>query len=542
MKKYSIRIYGIVFIIAMALAVVMGTVFNNTFLNIRDAGQVEIWELIPDEREDGFYFTISIPKENAAGKSIAFHTGHVAAEVTIDGELVYSLYPGNLKLNKSTGYRWNLITLTAEDAGKEMSVRMIPAYEGVVVKNEFYYGEEFDIDKTIFVANAPRFLFAILILIIGMILLTYTCFVAKLNREEEALVHFAMFSVLLAVWSIMESPISDLFGIWPVGNMVIDHYELMVMPMAFVLFIRTVFSNEKSPIWKVYINFNMAVIVLRTVLQATTLCDLKQTLWMTQFSILFFVLIGFVMGIREIRTGNLSRRMKLNLVCFFLIFATTLIELVSFQVFHVKVISGMLGFLIYIVVMSVEMIKQSRKIVERARETEIYRKLAYTDELTGAYNRTAFQNDMNRQVKVDEETGKTVVNPNTIFMFDLNDLKKCNDAYGHENGDKYIKMVADVLIRIIGVDGKCYRIGGDEFCAIMPKTGQNEIDNKLISILREVQELDRKGFVVPVSVAAGYAVFNPECDHTLEDTMKRADILMYQNKQSIKKGQAAAGK
>ena len=49
MKKYSIRIYGIVFIIAMALAVVMGTVFNNTFLNIRDAGQVEIWELIPDE-------------------------------------------------------------------------------------------------------------------------------------------------------------------------------------------------------------------------------------------------------------------------------------------------------------------------------------------------------------------------------------------------------------------------------------------------------------------------------------------------------------
>ena len=202
----------------------------------------------------------------------------------------------------------------------------------------------------------------------------------------------------------------------------------------------------------------------------------------------------------------------------------------------------MLGFLIYIVVMSVEMIKQSRKIVERARETEIYRKLAYTDELTGAYNRTAFQNDMNRQVKVDEETGKTVVNPNTIFMFDLNDLKKCNDAYGHENGDKYIKMVADVLIRIIGVDGKCYRIGGDEFCAIMPKTGQNEIDNKLISILREVQELDRKGFVVPVSVAAGYAVFNPECDHTLEDTMKRADILMYQNKQSIKKGQAAAGK
>lgn len=540
MNKYSLRIYGFVFMIAMVLAIVLGTVFNNTYLNTRDGRRVEQWELTPEEREDGVYFTITLPKENAAGKSIAFYTAHTAAEVVIDGEPVYSLYAGNSKVNKSTGYCWNFIDLTVEDAGKVMSVHMIPAYDDVDIMNEFYYGDKFGIYKTVFAANASHFLCALLILIIGVILLAYSCFIEKQNREDEALVHFAIFSVLLAVWSIMESPISDLFGIWPVGNMVIDHYALMVMPMSFVLFIRTVFSDDNSPIWKVYINFNMGIIVLRTILQATALCDLKQSLWMTQFSILIFVLIGFVMGIKEIRAGKLTRRMKLNLACFFLIFATTLVELVSFQVFHVKVISGMLGFLIYIMVMSVEMIKQSRKIVERAREAEIYRKMAYTDELTGAYNRTAFQNDMERQVKVDEETGKTIVNPNTIFMFDLNDLKKCNDVYGHENGDKYIKMVAEVLIRIIGIDGRCYRIGGDEFCVIMPKTGQNEIDNKLISILREVQELDRKGFVVPVSVAVGYAVFNPECDCNLEDTMKRADVLMYQNKQLIKKNRAVA--
>jgi GGDEF domain-containing protein len=41
--------------------------------------------------------------------------------------------------------------------------------------------------------------------------------------------------------------------------------------------------------------------------------------------------------------------------------------------------------------------------------------------------------------------------------------------------------------------------------------------------------------VVPVSVAVGYATYNPECDGNLDDTMKRADVLMYQNKQMIKK-------
>ena len=83
------------------------------------------------------YFTITLPKENAAGKSIAFYTAHTAAEVVIDGEPVYSLYAGNSKVNKSTGYCWNFIDLTVEDAGKVMSVHMIPAYDDVDIMNEF---------------------------------------------------------------------------------------------------------------------------------------------------------------------------------------------------------------------------------------------------------------------------------------------------------------------------------------------------------------------------------------------------------------------
>ena len=115
-------------------------------------------------------------------------------------------------------------------------------------------------------------------------------------------------------------------------------------------------------------------------------------------------------------------------------------------------------------------------------------------------------------------------------------MKQCNDTYGHESGDRYIKMIADALQRVFGIDARCYRIGGDEFCAIMPNTNQNEIDHKIISLNRTVQELDRKGFVVPVSVAVGYAVYQSECDETLKDTLRRADVLMYKNKQMLKKG------
>lgn len=537
MKRHLVIGYSAVFIVAIVLAITMQTVFDSKYTNLREERKVELWEFAPEEKNGEFYFTFTLPKEDVADCSIAFQTAHVDIEITLDGEMVYSLYAGNPKHNKSTGYRWNFVKLTAEDAGKEMSIRIIPAYKGVTPGNQFYFGNEIDIDKTICIANAPRFLLALLILVIGLILFAYACLIVERKKADESLIHFAVFSILLAFWSIMESPICDLFGVWPVGNMVVDHYALMVMPVSFVLFIRTVFSNEDSIVWKSYICFNVVIIALRTVLQITAIRDLKQTLWMSQFSIVLFVVIGVVAGIREIRMSKLTRQMKVNLGCIFFIFATTLFELILFQVFNKRSIYAMLGFVVYVVVMSVEMVKQSRRMMERAHEAELYRKLAYTDELTGAYNRTAFQHDMDSQMTVDEKTGRTVVKPNTIFMLDLNDLKKCNDTFGHENGDRYIKMVSEVLIRIIGIDGRCYRIGGDEFCAIMPETAQNEIDNKLISIIREVQELDKKGFVVPVSVAVGYAVYNPEYDENLEDTMKRADVLMYQNKQVIKKSQ-----
>jgi len=535
MKRKLIIGYSGVCIIAIILAIVLGVMYDNKYVNFREDHKVEVWELTPEKKKDGFYFTLALPKEDVADASVAFQTAHVDIEITIDGKMVYSLYPGNPKRNKSTGYRWNFVKLMETDAGKEMTIRIIPAYNGVTPGNAFYFGKEMDINKSICIANAPRFLLSVLILIIGLILFVYACLIVEREKADESLIHFAIFSILLAFWSIMESPISDLFGIYPVVNMVVDHYALMVMPVSFVLFIRNVFSNEDSIVWRIYIYLNVVIIAARTMLQITAISDLKQTLWMTQFSIVLFVVIGVVMGIREIRMSKLTRQMKINFGCIFFIFATTLFELVLFQVFNKRSIYAMLGFVVYVVVMSVEMVKQSRRMMERAHEAELYRKLAYTDELTGVYNRTAFQHDMDSQVTINQETGTSVVKPNTIFMFDLNDLKECNDNFGHENGDRYIKMVAEALIRTIGIDGRCYRIGGDEFCAIMPSTVQNEIDHKFISIIREIQELDRKGFVVPVSVAVGYAVYNPEYDENLEDTMKRADVLMYQNKQLIKK-------
>ena len=162
------------------------------------------------------------------------------------------------------------------------------------------------------------------------------------------------------------------------------------------------------------------------------------------------------------------------------------------------------------------------------------------DELTGLYNRTAFEEDLGGRVITDEVTQNEIIQPTVIYMFDLNDLKKCNDTYGHDYGDKYIMMAASVLKKAFTDDEKCYRIGGDEFCAWSANVSAKKIEEKLRLLEKLISEQSSKEFVVKFSMAMGYAVYLPNEDSNLYSTLKRADAMMYERKQEYKRKQKMA--
>jgi diguanylate cyclase (GGDEF)-like protein len=244
--------------------------------------------------------------------------------------------------------------------------------------------------------------------------------------------------------------------------------------------------------------------------------------------------MGVVVAIYELRHHEMTKLKRLNYICILITVAATLFELVYFLVFKQTAVIGMLSFVVYITATAVELLKESREMAIKAKESEMYHKLAYTDGLTGLKNRTAFLHDMDSRMKVNKEINEYSIDPTAIVMFDLNDLKLCNDKYGHDNGDKYIKMVCDELISVFGNDGNCYRIGGDEFCVITDNTDCSDIENKLESFKKSVKKLDEQHFVVSVSVAVGYAVYNSKRDKTLNDTLRFADAVMYENKLQLK--------
>ena len=121
-----------------------------------------------------------------------------------------------------------------------------------------------------------------------------------------------------------------------------------------------------------------------------------------------------------------------------------------------------------------------------------------------------------------------------IVVFDLNNLKKTNDTYGHEVGNKLIitsaKLISDVFKR-----SPVFRIGGDEFLVVLQNKDLESRDELFALLSLKCQNTFINGNKqIPINIAIGFAQFDPEKDSRFEDVFERADKAMYQHKRNVK--------
>lgn len=159
--------------------------------------------------------------------------------------------------------------------------------------------------------------------------------------------------------------------------------------------------------------------------------------------------------------------------------------------------------------------------------------MAKKDPLTNVKNRAAFEEAI---LSVNSELS---ANPNAklaIVMFDINNLKQINDELGHKAGDEYIKNSCN-LICYIFPQSPVFRIGGDEFCAIV-RGSEYQNRYELLKKGKENMETLEKAKLLPrvqrVSIAVGISEFIPGKDKCFHDIFNRADALMYENKAEMK--------
>ena len=151
----------------------------------------------------------------------------------------------------------------------------------------------------------------------------------------------------------------------------------------------------------------------------------------------------------------------------------------------------------------------------------------FRDALTGVKNKSAYRNT---ESKTDALIKENICEDFSVFVFDLNDLKKINDNLGHDEGDKYIRAGSSLICNTFK-NSPVFRIGGDEFAAILTGSDfdiREELNN---SIKKQVESNKRNGGVV---IAVGNADYASGHDTCLLDVFKRADKEMYEDKHRLK--------
>ena len=158
--------------------------------------------------------------------------------------------------------------------------------------------------------------------------------------------------------------------------------------------------------------------------------------------------------------------------------------------------------------------------------------LAYTDLMTGTNNKGAFERDSMGLTSNCQKNREIFA----VIAIDANDLKSINDRYGHAEGDELIKAIGFCLMGVFG-KRNTYRVGGDEFSVLLRENNSLRIEEDIRSfrLALKLYFTDHPGLLhEPVSVAVGYALFDPDANEDFATVYQSADASMYENKKEMK--------
>ena len=163
---------------------------------------------------------------------------------------------------------------------------------------------------------------------------------------------------------------------------------------------------------------------------------------------------------------------------------------------------------------------------------QILEKSARTDPLTGLYNRKFLEESVEGIVSQSKRANISY----GILMCDIDYFKMINDTYGHDVGDKAIKIIADTLIDNTRTSDVVIRYGGEEFIVLLYNCKEEyilEIAEKIrIEFAKKKIKADGTTFTKTISIGATtFPGENPE-DMTFWKAIKYADIALYHAKES----------
>ena len=375
------------------------------------------------------------------------------------------------------------------------------------------------------------FIFCTTIVFVSFIAILLMVSLRKFNTLEREGLYLFSFFFLTGIWELGSNDILYIF----INNHLIcsniEYFAMFLMPVPFCAFLSLEFQKLYRIIFKVLAAvFGVVFLTVITLNLTTNLHFYKFThyerylivggLIITVISLLTYkekksysekiIKIGTICSISVMMIEVIRYELKDTSYLFRTLFSTSL-AVFGVMIFVFSLLYG------YYIKFSTEMM--------RKRSLE---QVAFTDGMTGISNRTAvikYLNELNQE------------NDFSIVFFDVNDLKKANDVYGHETGDKLISIVASAISDSFEDDDGFYgRYGGDEFVAGYFRNSETRIEKSIESFNRIISEINKeKALPFDVRVAYGSCINDPGSPMEPDKVLKSADEKADESEKSIER-------
>lgn len=165
--------------------------------------------------------------------------------------------------------------------------------------------------------------------------------------------------------------------------------------------------------------------------------------------------------------------------------------------------------------------EENRKNLEKLEQMAMY------DALTALPNRNMLNFQIEKQLLQAKRTNQLIA----LLFIDLDDFKKVNDAYGHEVGDKFLKLVAQRIAECLRESDVITRFGGDEFVTLLDDVESvqqaERVASKLVNSFIAPLKVDER--VLHIALSIGVSVSRGDELSSVE-LLKHADIAMFEAK------------
>lgn len=467
-----------------------------------------------------------------SNKSLCFYTKNVYFTVKMDDVVIYDFHPkAPVIFGKAYGEFPHTVNLPSVEREGILSMEIENIYE----KTEGYIANISLSNGTYFIItemqkSIPTMMLCLLTFAFGIVFFIIGITGKGFADTRYEIMSMGAFAVVSSLWIASEGSFLSLLFALPVAIHFIDYMMLAMLPIPMVLFASYITGNRETKVGLI-VGLLAAVNILANIILTTMgVKDYHELLIFSHIIIGLTVIVVIYFFIKSI----VQKKIKTD---FLIILGITLFTPLLYGLFEViryrvnpAEYSGMpvYRYLIFIFIFLcgiyefVNMSNMSRK----SKYAEIMEKMAYTDALTGLYNREAYNKTIDSSH--DEKTNYTMV------MLDMNHLKLVNDRLGHAMGDEYIAKLAE-CIQTSFKDAKSFRMGGDEFLIMSRRSSSDSVfHEELARLNRKIEEYNKeKNRKIPLSVAIGYAEYNPAMDN-LEEVIRLADKNMYNQKKTMK--------